>query len=94
MGWNQSELARAAKTTRQSVSNWMGQISGVKGNMEPRFAWNLEDETRFNARWIVYGEGPPRLEVADPLDAKLFAELSKLSLERKRALLLALGLPL
>lgn len=94
MGWNQSDLAKAAKTTRQSVSNWMTQVSGVRGNMEPRFAWNLEDETRFNARWIVYGEGPPRMQIADPADAKLLEAISRLPPERKRALSLALDIPL
>lgn len=93
-GWNQTDLAKAAKTTRQSVSNWMLQVSGVKGNMEPRFAWNLEDETRFSARWIVYGDGPPRLQIADPIDAKLLEAISKLPEPRKRALALALDLPL
>lgn len=94
MGWNQTELAKAAKTTRQSVSNWMLQVSGVKGNIDPRFAWNIEDETRFSARWIVYGEGPPRLQIASPIDAKLLDAISKLPEPRKRALALALDLPL
>lgn len=92
--WNQTDLAKAAKTTRQSVSNWMTQVSGVKGNIEPRFAWNLEDETRFSARWIVYGEGPARLQIADPLDAKLLEAITRLPEPRKRALALALDLPL
>lgn len=94
MGWNQTDLAKASKATKQSVSNWMHQVSGVKGNIEPRFAWNIEDESRFSARWIVYGEGPPRLQLASPIDAKLLDAISKLPEQRKRALALALDLPL
>lgn len=93
MGWNQSDLARAAKCTRQSVTNWMTSVSGKKA-MEPRFAFNIQDRTRFNARWIIYGEGPPRMELADPDDAKLASAISKLPPERKRGLALVLGIPL
>lgn len=94
MGWSQADLGRAAKASRQNVTNWMTEVSGKKKNIEPRFAWNLEDETRFNARWIVYGEGPARMEIADPIDAKLLQAISRLPAERKRALSLALDLPL
>jgi transcriptional regulator with XRE-family HTH domain len=94
MGWSQADLARAAKTSRQNITNWMTEVSGSKKSMEPRFAWAIEDATRFNARWIVYGEGPSRIELADPADARLLAEISKLPPERKRALSLALNLPL
>jgi transcriptional regulator with XRE-family HTH domain len=94
MGWSQADLARAAKTSRQNVTNWMTEVSGTKKAIEPRFAWAIEDATRFNARWIVYGEGPARMELADPLDEKLLRAISKLPAERKRALSLALDLPL
>lgn len=94
MGWTQyTQLAKAAGASRQNVTNWMTELSGKKKNIEPRFAFNLQDATRFNARWIIYGDGPARNEIADPLDAKIVERLSKLSAERKRALMLALDLP-
>lgn len=95
MGWTQyTQLAKAAGASRQNVTNWMTEISGTKKNIDPRFAFNLEDATRFEARWIIYGVGPARKEQASPLDAKIAERLAKLSEERKRALMLALDLPL
>lgn len=93
MRWSQADLARAAKCSRGSVTNWMTEISGGK-NIEPKFAFNLSDATRFNARWIIYGEGPARMEIADPDDRRLLEAISKLPPARKRALSLALDLPL
>lgn len=93
MQWSQADLSRAAKCTRQSVTNWMTEVSGQKKNIEPKFAFNLQDASRFNARWIIYGEGPARMELADPDDARLFNAISKLPPGRKRALALALDLP-
>lgn len=91
MQWSQAELARAAKCSRGSVTNWMTGISG-RQNIEPKFAFNLADATRFNARWIIYGDGPARMDIADPDDARLLGAISKLPPERKRVLLVALGL--
>lgn len=94
MGWSQADLARAAKASRQNVTNWMTEVSGTKKNMEPRFAFNLMDETRFNARWIIYGDGPARIELADPADLKLLQAISRLPPDRKRVLAIALDLAL
>ncbi len=91
MGWSQADLGRAAKSTRQSVTNWMTEVSGTR-NIEPKFAFNLSDVTRFNARWIIYGEGPARMELSSPDDEKLLAAIRKLPEERKRVLIVALGL--
>ncbi len=95
MGWHQqTQLAKAAGASRQNVTNWMTEISGTKKSLEPRFAFNLQDATRFNARWIIYGDGPARMEIADPSDTGLLLAISKLPPERKRALALTLDLPL
>jgi transcriptional regulator with XRE-family HTH domain len=91
MGWSQAELARRAKTTRQNVTNWM---TGVSLVVDSKFAFAIQDESRFNARWIIHGEGAPRMEPSDPHDTKLLAAIAKLTPERKRALALALDLPL
>lgn len=91
MGWSQADLARAAKSTRQSVTNWMTEVSGSR-NIEPKFAFNLSDVTRFNARWIIYGDGPARMELSTPDDEKLLSLIRKLPEERKRVLIVALGL--
>lgn len=94
MGWSRADLGRAAKASRQNVTNWMTEVSGTKKNIEPRFAFNIMDASRFNARWIIYGDGPPRMELADPADSKLLEAISKLPPERKRALALTLNLAL
>lgn len=89
MGWYQAELAREAGCTRASVTNWM---TGFSQKVDPQFAFNLQDRTRFNARWIMYGEGPPRMDLISPDDKKLLEAIAKLSPERRKALTLALDL--
>jgi hypothetical protein len=91
MGWNQVQLAAAAKCTKGSVTNWMHQVSGGK-HIEPKFAFNLSDATRFNARWIIYGDGPARMEISTADDERLMSLIRKLPEERKRVLIVALGL--
>lgn len=72
-GWSQAQLARAAGCSRQAVTNWM---NGDYQTIEARFAFNISDasRSRFEPRWIMYGEGkdrrpePPRPEEAEILD--------------------------
>jgi len=90
-GWNQVELAKAAKCSKGSVTNWMTEVSGSR-NIEPKFAFNLSDVTGFESRWIIYGEGPARMETSSAEDERLLAAIRKLPEERKRVLIVALGL--
>lgn len=90
MKWNQADLARAVKASEQStVGNW---FSGRNKTMEPRFAFLLQDEHYWSARWLLEGEGPPRLEVIEPEKRKILEDVSELPLDRLRAVAAVLGL--
>jgi transcriptional regulator with XRE-family HTH domain len=92
MDWRAADLARATGISKQNLTNWMNAHAGST-HIAPRFAFAIQDATRFNARWVLYGEGPARIDVADPLDSRILDALKSLPDERKRALLLALGFP-
>ena len=55
MGWTGAELAKAAGASKQSVSRW---LSDGRIQIDPAFAFRLEDRTGFAARWILLGTGP------------------------------------
>lgn len=89
MGWNQSDLARAADCARQTVSSWM---NGTNKKISAEFAVRLQTETRFDARWIVSGEGEPRLRTLTPDEERLLAKVRELPEKRREALNLLLDL--
>lgn len=66
MQWSQTELARAAGASRQTVSRWL-QDGHIK--IDAAFAFRLQDESGFCARWILLGEGP--VHITDPDGASL-----------------------
>ncbi len=51
---NQAEFARICNCTRSLVNQW---LSGRTKNVDPRYAFRIEDNTQFSARWIMLGEG-------------------------------------
>lgn len=87
MGWNQAELAREMGCTRAAVNNY---ISGFSKKVDPKFAFRLQDHHRWNARWILEGEPPARIEPLTPREEALLAKLRALPEERRRALVLIL----
>jgi len=62
MRWTQGDLAAATGASKQTVSRWMrdGHIS-----IDPQFAFALQDETGFCARWILLGDGPVHASETD-----------------------------
>ena len=82
MGWSQAELAREMGCTRAAVNNYM---SGFSKKVDPTFAFRLQDKHRWNARWILEGEPPARIEPLTPREEALLAKLRALPEERRRA---------
>jgi len=84
MGWEtQVDLAKAAKTTRQVVQNWMKR--GANQEIKARYAFNLQDRTRFNARWIIYGDGPERIVDMSPDEQRMVAKYRKMPVDKQAA---------
>lgn len=84
MDWTETELARAIGAGHQStVQHW---IVGRNKRMQSRFAWPLQDKYGWNARWVLDGEGPERIPAPDPEKDQIIEELSRLSIERLRAI--------
>jgi hypothetical protein len=84
---NQSELARALNTGPGTIGNWLARNQG----MDPAFAFVLQDRYRWNARWILEGVLPRRMEVSDEEAEALYQQILSLPAERRRALLLLLS---
>jgi hypothetical protein len=84
---NLSELARALGTGSGTIGNWLTRNQG----MDPSYAFILQDQYRWNARWILEGVLPRRMEVSDEQAERLYQQILSLPPERRRALLLLLG---
>lgn len=54
---NQAEFGRLCNSSRSLVNQW---LSGRTKNVDPKYAFKLEDNSPFSARWIMLGEGDPR----------------------------------
>ena len=50
----QTEFGSFCGASRSVVNQW---LSGRIKNIDPRYAFKLEDNTPFSARWIMLGEG-------------------------------------
>lgn len=80
MGWNKAQLSREIGAKNQStVGEWMNHRNS---SMDPRFAWPLQDKYRWNARWLLLGEGPERIPAPDPEKEQIIEELRQLPVER------------
>ena len=53
----QTEFGSLCGASRSVVNQW---LSGRIKNIDPRYAFKLEDNTPFSARWIMLGEGKIR----------------------------------
>jgi hypothetical protein len=84
---NLSELARALDTGSGTIGNWLARNQG----MDPSYAFILQDQYRWNARWILEGVLPRRMEVSDEEAEALYQQILSLPADRRRALLLLLG---
>ncbi len=50
----QTEFGLLCGASRSTVNQW---LSGRIKNIDPRYAFKLEDSSAFSARWIMLGEG-------------------------------------
>ena len=50
----QTEFGLLCGASRSVVNQW---LSGRIKNIDPRYAFKLEDSSAFSARWIMLGEG-------------------------------------
>jgi len=50
----QTEFGSLCDASRSTVNQW---LSGNIKKIDPRYAFKLEDNTPFSARWIMLGEG-------------------------------------
>jgi hypothetical protein len=90
MDWKPADLTRAVGASEQStIGNW---LAGRNKTMEPRFAYRLQDDYSWNARWLLEDDHPPRLELVEPERKRIIKEVAELPLDRLRALAAALGL--
>lgn len=87
MEWNQSDLARAIEATPGAVGNWLNRNQ----QMDARYAFILQDKHRWNARWILEGVGPARIELADTEAEALYQQILGMSADRRKALALILS---
>lgn len=86
-GWNKSQFGREVGATAGAVGNWLRRNQ----TMDARYAFVLQDKHRWNARWLLEGKLPARIEVTDAEAEALFREIMELPAERRRALKLLLG---
>lgn len=87
MGWSQSDLAREISATPGAVGNWLHRNQ----QMDAQYAFILQDKHRWNARWILEGVGPARIEATDEEAESLYRQIMRLPAPRRRALFLILG---
>jgi transcriptional regulator with XRE-family HTH domain len=50
----QTEFGKLCGASRSTVNQW---LSGNIKKIDPRYAFKLEDNSPFDARWIILGEG-------------------------------------
>lgn len=87
MAWTQADLARELACNPQTVNNWLLRNSAL----DPHLAFALQDKHRWNARWLIEGVGPARIDAVDGEAEALFRDIMALPAERRRALRVILG---
>ena len=88
MGWTPSQLSREVGAgSPGAVGNWLTRNQG----MDASFAFVLQDKYRWNARWLIEGVLPRRIEVTDEEAESLYRAILDLPPERRKALALILG---
>lgn len=55
------QLADLAGASKSMASQWFG---GQIKSISPEYAYKIEEKTGFAAKWIMLGEGPPKLSKA------------------------------
>lgn len=89
MKWNEAELARQIGAAGQStVQQW---TKGRNQTMQSKFVWPLVDNHRWSARWLLDGDGEPRMPFVEAERRRLIETVSSQPLERLRAVVALLG---
>lgn len=89
MEWTEAEFARQVGARGQSaVQHW---TIGRNKTIKPKFAWPLQDKHRWSARWLLDGEGEPRIPFVEAEKQKLIERVSSLPAERLKALAELIG---
>ena len=52
----QTEFGLLCGASRSTVNQW---LSGKIKNIDPRYGFKLEENSKFSAKWIILGEGSP-----------------------------------
>jgi hypothetical protein len=88
MDWTPSQLSREIGAgSPGAVGNWLSRNQ----SMDATFAFALQDKHRWNARWLLEGVLPRRIEVTDEEAEELYRQILALPADRRRALALILG---
>lgn len=88
MDWSISRLAREVGAgSPGAVGNWLSRNQG----MDAKFAFVLQDKYRWNARWLLEGVLPRRIEATDKEAEELYRRILDLPADRRKALALILG---
>jgi hypothetical protein len=53
----QTEFGHLCGASRSTVNQW---LSGKIKNIDPKYGFKLEENSPFNAKWIILGEGKIR----------------------------------
>jgi hypothetical protein len=87
-GGNKSEMGRAIGAgSPGTIGNWINRNEG----MQSSYAFILEDQYGWSARWILEGVLPRRRDFTDEEAEALFRQILSLPPERRKALKVILG---
>lgn len=88
-GWTKTKLAiEAGAKSDATVHNWLARDS----TMQAAHAFALQDKHGWNARWLLEGIGPARIEKLSAEDERILQEIRALPEDQRRALALLLKL--
>lgn len=88
MKWTPSRLSREiGASSPGAVGNWLKRNESI----DAKYAFVLQDKYRWNARWLIEGVLPRRLEISDPEAEALYQQILELPTDRRKALVLILG---
>ena len=79
---NQVELAAIAKCTKGAVNQWI-KNDNPDSTMNAECAFNISDNTDYEVRWLMLGEGPEKKQRQD-IREKALIDLYRASDERGR----------
>lgn len=83
---SQVKLAEMTGCTRGAVNQWL-KLSTAESTMAPEHAFRLADQTNYEPRWLMIGEGPETKENIDRRERALL-DLYRASDERGRSTIL------